>query len=488
MKTTSTTSITNIIQRKVKTFTKERYFDLYEDILRDEITSLTNTNGDGYNSSEETLIKQVKDYESINIIKKKDIWRMISNNMFTYDNKYNYTSCLVVKYLKMKVKLIVQKILYISIKHTHSIEFVLRKYLDICRYEMKKIKVIRLNNLKLLKQRNSFINNNNNNSNNNNVNTNTNKNERMSRRGTIRALSGDIIHKKNSNTFQTMGTQISHSNNKLLNDDEEGEVEEQHTKPLNLFIGDFNIKSFKEHNQTVYLKKYDNISTFIFVNKEDPTNPTIKNNPHSRTIISKKGGNKHTVSMPKIYGKLGAVNIHRFDTFGFLENDFQSNKERIIHSRNYKKKHNRICVTSGNNVNTNTNNYTNTLPTKKSIDKSKRLSIKIGNPPEIIYTHTSNHNGEYKKTSLNLFKRKNKIGCNYNNTNNNNNENIVSYNKQYRLKSPMLMTKNDSLYKHQGLSVILSSPISKKNMFKNKSKTRNKVKLINFFTKTDLYY
>jgi hypothetical protein len=192
--------------------------------------------------------------------------------------------------------------------------------------------------------------------------------------------------------------------------------------------------------------------------------------------------------MPKIYGKLGAVNIHRFDTFGFLENDFQSNKERITHSRNYKKKHNRICVTSGNNVNTNTNNYTNTLPTKKSIDKSKRLSIKIGNPPEIIYTHTSNHNGEYKKTSLNLFKRKNKIGCNYNNTNNNNNENIVSYNKQYRLKSPMLMTKNDSLYKHQGLSVILSSPISKKNMFKNKSKTRNKVKLINFFTKTDLYY
>ena len=256
------------------------------------------------------------------------------------------------------------KLLSISTKYNHPIDFVLEKYLDICRYEIRKMKTRKKNiqkfhmkkkNLCLMKMKS--------------LNNKKAQKLPLTERGPLQI--NRKINIANDNDNKTYEEQFDF--------EKEEDEEENH---LNLFIGNFNIKSFKEHNQSVYMKKYDNISTFIFVDKEDPNNPNAKNDAQTRTIVSRNGGKKHTVTMPKIYDNRGSINIHRFETFGFLGDGINHHYQR--ESRNIKTKNVTDTVSSK-------NNYTISFSQNERGNKnSKKLTIKIDKLPNDFVNASNN--------------------------------------------------------------------------------------------------
>ena len=467
---TTQSSITENIQRKVTCFTNEKYIGLFETILRNEInynTTFIKEEGCTNLINNNSLVKKINDDESKRIIKNKDIWRTISRHIFTNDDTYDFVPSIIIQYLKLKVKNAMPKLLSISTKYNHPIDFVLEKYLDICRYEIRKMKARKKNiqkyhmkkkNLCLMKMKS--------------LNNKKAQKLPLTERGPLQINRKINIANDNDNK----------NNEEQFDFEKEEDEEENH---LNLFIGNFNIKSFKEHNQSVYMKKYDNISTFIFVDKEDPNNPNAKNDAQTRTIVSRNGGKKHTVTMPKIYDNRGSINIHRFETFGFLGDGITHHHPK--ESRNYKTKNVTDTVSSK-------NNYTISFSQNERGNKnSKKLTIKIDKLPNNCI-NTSNNDSTNRNYSKQYCHTEGFSNKDYNNNVKRNlfmkkgdGSNNLYYNYNRKIPS-RLSIANNNFGKQQEKTITLSSNYNKTTKSNKITKSKNKIKITNFFSRSDLYY
>ena len=130
-------NITQIIQKKFPKFTKEKYSDLFEEIIRAALNPVSDQKIESITSD----ILSVKSKKK----KKQSFWFDILTSSFRSDNKYSTESKkipqLTISYLKLKAKEIVPKLVSLSVKYNRSTEYVLRCYLDVCRYETNKKKV-----------------------------------------------------------------------------------------------------------------------------------------------------------------------------------------------------------------------------------------------------------------------------------------------------------------------------------------------------------
>ena len=463
---TERTSITKLIQKKVKSFTKEKFIDIFEILLYDYVNSppiINNMNNNNINYIQQySFTQKVNVFKNRKLVRDNNIWHSFANYLFKNDEKYNMPF-VIISYLNLKISIIIQRIIYVSTKYNYPITFISRKYIDICRYEIQKIKLFRQNNQKHLTKKKICF-------------TKLNENKK--------GASSEKSRSKSNQKAAFIST--TEENNKIINVNTYNFIETQYelegrkkedNNNLNLFIGNFNINKFKDHNQTVYLKKYGNIYTFIFVNKEDTNDSETKNNPDHRKVKSKNWGKPQIVSMPKIYGKKGSVNIHRFDSFKFLDNEIQGNN---YDTKPLKEKHSNITSYMKNNL---------LSCNRKSSTKLKKSSIKMPLPMNLTnltdnnlnHTHSSRNKNINKpdhcyseevinkNIAMNLFKkRKCKIK---NNCNLKLAKSVLNHNtsRNYNEKSMLLGYDNNSFSK-------------------SNSKTRNKIRITNFFSKTDLYY
>ena len=459
---TERTSITKLIQKKVKSFTKEKFIDIFENLLYNYVDSSpirNNMNNNNNINKQYSSTKKGNAFENKKEVRNNNIWHSLANCVFKNDERYNMP-LLIINYLNLKISIIMQRIIYVSTKYNYPITFISRKYIDICRYEIQKKKLLRQNNQKRFPKQNLCF-------------TKLNENKK----GGILPLTERSHHKSNK---KVVVAPVVEGNNNINNHnfietqyELEGRKKEENNN-LNLFIGNFNINKFKDHNQTVYLKKYDNICTFIFVNKEDASDPEIKNNPENRKIKSKNWSKPQIVSMPKIFGKKGSVNVYRFNSFKFIDTE----TEGINYSNKpIKEKHSNITSYMNNNL---------LSCNRQSSAKLKKLSIKIPVPTGLVNRteNNLNHNNSSrnknvnmsdskevsnKNIEMNLFKKRNckiKTNCNLRVPKSALNHSVS---RNYNEKSMLLGYDNNSF--------------SKKN-----PKTRNKIRITNFFSKTDLYY
>lgn len=276
-------NITQAVQKKVPKFTKEQYYDLFEEILRDEL-SLKNHQNSKELSGDIFRVKSKKHQIS-------NSWAKITNACLKLDVKYSTGSkplpIMIVKYLQNKCKEIIPKLLSISSKYNRSIEYVLRVYFDICSYEIKKKRP-----QYTIKKRN------------------------------VKSLDGVGLSKRVS-----ISSKVKNTNEKEDNDLEEN----KENQTLTLFFGNFDMRSFLEHNQKVYMKKGENLNTFFFVSQGNAhnTNDKFDKNTTKRTFSASRS---KRMEMPKLYEKKGAMCIHRFDSFKMLP-CYIKNKDR---SKNHK--------------------------------------------------------------------------------------------------------------------------------------------------------
>ena len=262
-------NITQAVQKKIPKFTKEQYYDLFEEILRDELFTKNHQNSKELSGD---IFKMKSKKHQI-----KNSWAKITNACLKLDVKYSTEnkplSILHVKYLQNKCKEIIPKIVYISSKYNRSIEYVLRVYFDICSYEIKKKKP-----KYSIKKRN------------------------------VKSLDGVGLSKRASISSKVKNT----------NEKEEEDLEEnKENQTLTLFFGNFDMRSFLEHNQKVYMKKGENLNTFFFVSQGNTSsqNDKFDKNTTKRTFSASRA---KRMEMPKLYEKKGAMCIHRFDSFKML--------------------------------------------------------------------------------------------------------------------------------------------------------------------------
>lgn len=248
-----------IIYKKIPKFTNENYLYLYELILRDEINELQTRR----------TVKIRKDLfiYSANSKKIKNYWNQIIKSMNEIDNKYSTisqkVSTLMTKYLKYKIKSsIIPKIVNVSTQILRSVDYVTRVHLLICRFEIKNIK--------------------------------------------------ENHGKKNGDTPLNLP-------------DFAAEIDPQGKKTsiVNLFVGNFDMKKFLEHNQLIRMRKSEFVNTFIFTNNNNKKKKKSEAK-QTNTIFSSAQKKYHdagsSLSQPKIYGKKGKMYIYKFDNLHFSYN------------------------------------------------------------------------------------------------------------------------------------------------------------------------
>lgn len=321
-------NITQIIQKKFPKFTKEKYSGLFEEIIRAALNPVSNQKVESITCD----ILRVKSKKKI----KQSFWLDILSSSFLNDNEYSTESKkipkIIISYLKLKAKEIVPKLVGLSVKYNRSIEYVLRCYLDVCRYEINKKKV-------------SYL-----------------------------------VKKRKNPSINDTPSKLTKNENGLGIEDEESKENET----LNLFIGSFDIRSFLEHNQSIYMKKSENCNTFFFVNnnKED-----IQNTKYQGFFSKRKNSTdsrKEKLANTKIYGKKGKMFIHRFDSFKFLPlptttKEIRSKKKtknlNINTEYNHTKAYNKSTSRDTNFREINDYKAKNTLPKNNRFKKNRNLSI-----------------------------------------------------------------------------------------------------------------
>lgn len=146
-------SITKIIQKKVTSFTKEKFIDIFEILLYDYVNSppiINNMNNNNINYIQQySFTQKVNVFKNRKLVRDNNIWHSFANYLFKNDEKYNMPF-VIISYLNLKISIIMQRIIYVSTKYNYPITFISRKYIDICRYEIQKIKLFRHNNQKHL--------------------------------------------------------------------------------------------------------------------------------------------------------------------------------------------------------------------------------------------------------------------------------------------------------------------------------------------------
>lgn len=245
-----------IIYKKIPKFTNENYLYLYELILWDEINE----------RQSQRTIKTRKDLfiYSTNSKKTKNYWNQIIKSMNEIDNKYSTisqrVSTLMTKYIKYKIKSsIISKIFNVSTQILRSVDYVTRVHLLICRFEIKNIK--------------------------------------------------ENLGKKDDNTA-------------LKLPDFAAEIDPQRKKAsiLNLFVGNFDMKKFLDHDQLIRMRKSEFVHTFIFTNnnnKKKKKGEAKSTNTIFSTTQKKYHDAGSSLSQPKIYGKKGKMYIYKFDNLQF---------------------------------------------------------------------------------------------------------------------------------------------------------------------------
>lgn len=366
-------NITQIIQKKFPKFTKEKYSDLFEEIIRAALNPVSDQKVESITCD----ILSVKSKKK----KKQSFWFDILTSSFRSDNIYSTESKkipqLIISYLKLKAKEIVPKLVSLSVKYNRSNEYVLRCYLDVCRYEINKKKV-------------SYL-----------------------------------IKKRKNPSVNDVPSKLTKNENGLEIEDEEG----KENKTLNLFIGSFDMRSFLEHNQSIYMKKSENCNTFFFVNNNKEDFQNTKNQGSFSKRKYSTDNRKEKIANTKIYGKKGKMFIHRFDSFKFLP-----------------------CPTT----------------TKETYPKKKFKNLNINTEYNYMKAYTKSTSRDKNTKEINDYKAKNTLS--------NNNRFLKTRN----LSITTTFVKKDKIY----------MPMIQKNSTHSIDSNFRKqnLKMKNFLTKEDLYY
>ena len=265
--------IREIIKSKVPLYTKEKYFDLFNDIIcnlktilnkekkskiklifSDDFFQNEKINNKNNNSIKENCLKYIQKLEN-----------SILKNIYYKGKKLSEIEFLYLKHLAKEYK---KRLDLISIQNKQNQEYTLNIYIQLCQN-----KILLINNLKNKKRKN-------------------------------------IKFKLNKNlSFQERRNNLLKINeNQLTNFPEEDDK-----KNLNLFIGKFNMKKFLDKEQIIELKKGEFVNAYIFKNKFDK----LKGKPfifRENSILNKKKLRFSNCGLPIYYGEKGKINVNRFSS------------------------------------------------------------------------------------------------------------------------------------------------------------------------------
>ena len=265
--------IREIIKSKVPLYTKEKYFDLFieiicnlksilkkdnkskiklifsEDFFQDEKNNNINNN-----SIKENCMKYIQKLEN-----------SILKNIYYNGKKLSEIEYLYLKHLAKEYK---KRLDLISIQNKQKKEYTLNIYIQLCQNQ-----ILLINNLK-------------------------NKRKSIKLKKICKNLS---FQERRNNLLKINEHQLTNFS------------EEEEKKNVNLFIGKFNMKKFLDKEQIIELKKGDFVNAYIFKNKFDK----LKGRPfifRQNSILNKKKQRFTNNGLPVYYGKKGKINVHRLSS------------------------------------------------------------------------------------------------------------------------------------------------------------------------------
>ncbi len=265
--------IREIIKSKVPLYTKEKYFDLFieiicnlksilkkdnkskiklifsEDFFQDEKNNIINNN-----SIKENCMKYIQKLEN-----------SILKNIYYNGKKLSEIEYLYLKHLAKEYK---KRLDLISIQNKQKKEYTLNIYIQLCQNQ-----ILLINNLK-------------------------NKRKSIKLKKICKNLS---FQERRNNLLKINEHQLTNFS------------EEEEKKNVNLFIGKFNMKKFLDKEQIIELKKGDFVNAYIFKNKFDK----LKGRPfifRQNSILNKKKQRFTNNGLPVYYGKKGKINVHRLSS------------------------------------------------------------------------------------------------------------------------------------------------------------------------------
>ena len=213
-------TMAQIIKQRIKLFLKEKYMDVFFEILRN-IEQIIKEEED--NKIETIFHKYYKDknYHPTTKEKVDNYFIKLKNSIFTNNEKYKFSN-LSICYLKKKAKIIKNKCNLISIEYKKKIESIVEYYIKLCKREL----------------------------------------EYMKEEEEIEKLEKERLGKYYNKKIHT-------------NENEDDEIDNEE-KIINLFIGNFDISKLNNH-KLIKIKKSKFVNAYLFTSDENDENNKLQN-------------------------------------------------------------------------------------------------------------------------------------------------------------------------------------------------------------------
>ena len=279
--------IKDIILKKAKLYTNEKYFILFSELLENVPNLILEKSKEKklifdkniYNKDD---LSNIKDNKLLIKIKTDKYWNLIKKNFFSniFYNK-RYYSQMEFNYISFLAKTTYSKLITISLENNEIIERIIEIYIKMCKKEMKKKLLIQQRKLQRLLE--------------------------------IENEKKGIKRKK---TFFKKQVEEEESDEDELNSKK---------KVVNLFIGRFDVEKFFNKEQVIEFKQGSFVNAFIFKDKSNTENKieTKHNNREITVYKNKKNNNnnnkKNVLSSPNLNENIkNANNTHRFGSLSYI--------------------------------------------------------------------------------------------------------------------------------------------------------------------------